>query len=55
MPMPAPMSIFAMLAIYPSTFANELSPHQDAICARIVPAMSVQKSPCAMPEKASIK
>ena len=54
-PMPAPISIFAMEAMVFSTVAKTLSPHQDAICAKIVPAIRVQKSPCAIPVKASIK
>ena len=53
-PIPAPIRLLAILEMAVRVAAKAFSPHQDAICARIVPAISVQKSPCAIPEKASI-
>ena len=44
-PIPAPMRVFAKFAIVKSDFPTKLSPIHPANIAKIVPAMSVQKSP----------
>ena len=53
--MPTPMSDLATFASVMTIFAKALSPSQPAICARIVPAISVTNKPCAMPENAVMK
>ena len=53
--MPAPIIILARVAKVPKSFPTTLvSPTHLAISARIVPAISVQTKPCAIPEKAVI-
>ena len=44
-PMPTPMSDLATFASVMTIFAKALSPSQPAICARIVPAISVTNKP----------
>ncbi len=54
-PIPAPIMSLAMLPMFQSILPNGFSPMSDPICPTIVPMMSVQNSPSAIPENASIK
>ena len=54
-PMPAPMSSFAVVPMPDIMLPTLLSPIRLPICPIIVPIISVQNSPSAIPENASIK
>ena len=53
-PMPNPIALFAILAIDITISANAVFPNHLPICSKIVPAINVQKSPCAIPLNALI-
>ena len=54
-PMPAPIIILAAVPIQDIILPTALLPMSVPICPIIVPAISVQNSPSAMPENASMR